>query len=1185
MRLRARGGVEFRVLGPLEVWRGEISLPLGSGKERALLAILLLNANRTVSRDRLVDELWGERAPERAAKSIQTYISRLRKILPTGILRTRPPGYVLELEPEQLDLHRFERLIALGQRALAEGSAGLASVSLGEALALWRGPALAEFRSEPFARGEAARLEELRLLALEARIDADLALGRHADLVGELESLVAHHPLRERFRAQLMMGLYRSGRQAEALAAYQDARHVLVEELGIEPGRGLRELEQAILRQDPALELAPVPARPDAKVSSVDRPAEGSRRGGVFVGRERELAALLSALDDAVSGRGRLVLIGGEPGIGKSRLAEELASRAGDGRGEVLWGRCWEAGGAPPYWPWVQALRSCVRGRSSEELRAELGPGAAEIAELVPDVRQRLPDLGALPAVADPQQARFRLFDSIAGFLMNASRRRPLVLVLEDLNWADEGSLLLLEFVARELADAHVLLIGTYRDIDLSRRHPLSKTLGELARERLFERVLLGGLSHEDVERFIEATCAFAPDQALVRALYTQTEGNPFFVSEVVRLLTEEGALTPEALGTPERWSARIPEGVREVIGRRLERLSGPCNETLTVASAIGREFALDQLARLIDDFSEHRLLEVLEEALAAHVIEELPGPGRYQFTHALIQGTLAGELSLATRARLHARIAEALEELYGAQIEAHAAELAHHFAEAQAILGPEKVARYSALAGEAALTAHAPEQALAHFQLALAAKGDETIDDETAELLFGLGRAQLATLAPHELEPAVTSLRRAFEHYAEAGDVGRAVAVVAYPLPLSLGMAQTKMPELIARGLTLVPRDSLEEGRLLVWHGWFSVFTDADYQAAQRAFQRVLSIAERKGDAALLRKMLANAAFVDAFHLRFPDCLTKGLRASELAQHAGDMHTEMAARRAAAWALAATGEGEQARFHTAAALAHAEKLHESWWLTSTTFSHELLCLYEGDWQGAREMSELGLAAVPQDPRHLALRAALEYELGDHEAGAVYIARLQQVTDSAPPPGPIADHVFLAIVIPLIGRIANADERLDAAEAAAERVLSLPRVAPVMATYARSGLALIAVQKSNANAAKGLYGALEAQRGTANFFIPLTIDRLLGLLAATLGQIDAGLAHLADGLAFCDRAGYRPEYAWTASDYADVLLQRANADDHARAIALHDEALEIAHELGMRPLIERVLARREIMNA
>ena len=206
------------------------------------------------------------------------------------------------------------------------------------------------------------------------------------------------------------------------------------------------------------------------------------------------------------------MVVGGEPGIGKSRLAEEVASRAGAGGAEVLWGRCWEAGGAPPYWPWAQALRSCVRDRGPEQLRRSSAP-------VPPRSPSSFPTCGAaaraaVPAgLADPQQARFRLFDSIASFLKRAGRSRPLVLVLDDLNWADEGSLLLLEFVARELADAHMLLVGTYRDIELSRSHPLSQTLGELARERLFERVLLRGLSHEDVARFVEATWAFAPDR------------------------------------------------------------------------------------------------------------------------------------------------------------------------------------------------------------------------------------------------------------------------------------------------------------------------------------------------------------------------------------------------------------------------------------------------------------------------------------------------------------------------------------------------------------------------------------------------------------------------------------------------------------------------------------------------
>ena len=251
-----------------------------------------------------------------------------------------------------------------------------------------------------------------------------------------------------------MTALYRSDRQAEALAAYQDTRRVLVEELGIEPSPGLRELEQSILRQDPSLVLRPLPAvlaRPPAGPRSVDKRAQEDPPSEVFVGRDRELAALLGALEDAVSGRGRLVVIGGEPGIGKSRLAEELASRATNTGGEVLWGRCWEAEGAPPYWPWVQAIRSYAREADPERLRAELGTGAAEIADVVTDVRERLPDLGPAPGIDDPKIARFRLFESHRHLPEERVRAWHLVLVLDDLHWADEGSLRLLEFVAREL--------------------------------------------------------------------------------------------------------------------------------------------------------------------------------------------------------------------------------------------------------------------------------------------------------------------------------------------------------------------------------------------------------------------------------------------------------------------------------------------------------------------------------------------------------------------------------------------------------------------------------------------------------------------------------------------------------------------------------------------------------------
>ena len=356
--------------------------------------------------------------------------------------------------------------------------------------------------------------------------------------------------------------------------------------------------------------------------------------------------------------------------------------------------------------------------------------------------------------------------------------------------------MLLLEFVVRELSGARLLLIGTYRDVEVSRRHPLSQTLGELTRERLFQRVLLRGLRQEDVGRFIELVAGIIPPAGMVDTVHQQTEGNPLFVTEVVRLLVQERELTPERTGRHQSWTVRIPEGVREVIGRRLDRLSERCNQTLTIASVIGREFSLEQLKPLIDDMNEDRLLEVLEEALATRIIEELPrSVGQYQFTHALIQETLADELSTTRRVRLHARIAEILEELYGDNAEAHAAELAHHFSEAQTVTGTDKLVHYSTLAGERALSAYAWEEAQAHFERALIAKGflitgdEPAMDAEAASLLFGLGRAQVATFQGSQVQDAVATLKRAFDYYAEAGDVAHAVAVAEYPIPVTFSL------------------------------------------------------------------------------------------------------------------------------------------------------------------------------------------------------------------------------------------------------------------------------------------------------------------------------------------------------------------------------------------------------------
>ena len=366
-----------------------------------------------------------------------------------------------------------------------------------------------------------------------------------------------------------------------------------------------------------------------------------------FVGRQRELGELVAALDDAMSGRGRLVMLVGEPGIGKTRTVQELATIAEQRGAQVLWGKCYEGEGAPPYWPWVQPIRAYIQDRDPEHLSSIMDTGASDIAEIVPQLVQKLPDLKPSPALDSPEANRFRLFESVTTFLKSASETQPLVLVLDNLHWADTSSLLLLEFLAPELEESHILILGTYRDVELTRGHPLARSLGELSRQRPFQRVLLRGLAHDDVDKYIEVSFQTETAPELVDAIYEQSEGNPLFVREMVHLLRQD----------EDEWGVRIPEGIREVIGRRLDRLSSECNQTLTMASVIGREFDFEQLSRLMDRPSNDSLLGELEEALGIGVIEEIAGSvNLYQFSHALIQRTLTDELSTTRRVMLHAR-------------------------------------------------------------------------------------------------------------------------------------------------------------------------------------------------------------------------------------------------------------------------------------------------------------------------------------------------------------------------------------------------------------------------------------------------------------------------------------------------------------------------------------------------
>ena len=908
-------------------------------------------------------------------------------------------------------------------------------------------------------------------------------------------------------------------------------------------------------------------------------PVNSRPRGGVFVGRQQEMAELKAALDDAMSGQGHIVMIAGEPGIGKTRTARELTIHAERQGAQVFWGWCYEEGGAPPYWPWVQLVRAYVQQANADQLAAEMGTGAADISEIVAEVRGKLPHLKTPPTL-EPEQARFRLFDSITTFLKNAAQSQPLMLVLDDLHWADRSSLQILEFLAKDIASSRLLLVGTYRDVEVSRRHPLSQTLGNLMRESSvggFQRMQLGSLTQQEVGEFVEASIGVALSQDVRELLHGRTDGNPLFVGEVTR------QIGPEDLTVGGAWANTIPEGIRDAIGRRLERLSEQCSEVLTTASIIGKDFDFRLLNILSGDMSEDQLLQMVDEAVSFHLIEEVPGQmDRYQFSHALIQQTLAEEVSTSRRVRLHARIAEGLEKLYGDDAEAHSAELAHHFAEAQTSTGPDKMVRYSLLAGEQALAAYAWDEALTHFESGLVAR-DITLsgtkaasDDEAAALLFGLSQAQVATLERHQRHEALGSLSRAFDYYAEAGDVSRAVAVAETPMFVMVGEA-TGMTQIVSRALELVPPGSYEAGRLLARHGSLLGLDEGDYAAAQDAFTSALTIAQSQGDVALEVRTLANATQVNLHHGRSQETIETGLRAIELASRIDDPRQEATARYYTSFALAQIGDLEGARRHSTALLALARRLRDRQLLAIAFSANQRLCLLQGEWDSARDYIDGGLALLPKEVRLLAGRATLEYQTGDFGQGRSYLDRLLESV-RLNPPGPTTPYGMLASLIPTVARISGVIDRFEIAKEAADAVLSSPSVAPQNVLLARFALGLMSVQQFDVSAAGVQYSYLETRRGTMGP-ARMAMDRLLALLSQTMGNMDHAMAHFEEALAFCGDGGYRPEMAWTCSDYADALIQRNGQGDSSKAQSLLDESLAIATELGMRPLMERVSDR------
>jgi tetratricopeptide (TPR) repeat protein len=454
-----------------------------------------------------------------------------------------------------------------------------------------------------------------------------------------------------------------------------------------------------------------------------------------FVGREHELADLRTSFDKAIAGRGRVVLIAGEPGIGKTRLADELTCYAESNAARVLWSACWEGAGAPAFWPWMQLLQEYAAGTDSDTLRTQLAHGASVIAQLLPELADRWPDLPPLPPL-DGDHARFRLFAAVTLLLKNAAARQPLLLVLDDLHWGDAASLRLLGFLARDLRDTRLLAVGTYRTSEVPRDRALTDLLGQLPSESV--RLVLGGLNQPEVGRLLALTTGRPAELRLLEATFRATAGNPLFVKELGRLL----ALRPEA------ESLVTPDSVRSTIERRIGHLSEACIDLLTTAAVVGPQFGLEVLRAAVTTSSDEHLMTLIEEAMAAGLVIEVSGAvATYRFVHTLIRDVLYEGLGPARRQRLHRRVGEAIEDRFRSDLEPRLAELAHHFTRAAADGETGKAIEYTIRAGERAFGMLAYEEAADQFRRALDVIALEPPVDprHRGELLLALARAQMS--------------------------------------------------------------------------------------------------------------------------------------------------------------------------------------------------------------------------------------------------------------------------------------------------------------------------------------------------------------------------------------------------------------------------------------------------------
>lgn len=880
-----------------------------------------------------------------------------------------------------------------------------------------------------------------------------------------------------------------------------------------------------------------------------------------FVGRRAELDQLYAAWEAVCTGRGGIVLLAGEPGIGKTRIAEELAAHALEHGAGVLWGRCYEGGGAPAFWPWIQILRTYLRAFGSASLAHEMLFTTAELARLVPEFGVIVPP-GAASSPFDDEEARFRLFDSVTTFFIHAAQAQPMLLLLDDLHWADQPSLLLLQFMAQALQSSPILIVGAYRDVEIGRDHALAKTVAELSRLRACLSIYLDGLPPHDVAHFIDQYIGHAPSAGLVDLVAAGSAGNPFFVMELTHLLARSGVeYTP---------SLTVPPNVRTVIRQRLNRLSSVCNRVLDAAAVFGREFTLPGLIRL-DLSTREPVLAALDEAINTRLIMVHPGnPGRFRFVHALVRETLYDEMPSLERMRLHLKIGAMLEDFYSSSDDTHLDELSYHFAQAAPLSGHEKATEYCVRAGERNMRLLAYEAACADFEraLQLLLLAEQAEPAQRCGLLLALGQAQTrsgetakaqATFA----DAAVIARQMNRPEYLARAALGFAGEVV------TPGLANQRVMTLLTEALAVLG-DSDSDLRVHLLGRLAMEYRYAPFEGLREQLSREA--------VAVARRLARHTTLVFALNARHfailgPDTLEQrtaiSLELAQLAQATGDQELAL---QSLPWRLADLldlGHIHAADDEIATAARLADELGRPLYRWYTGVFRALRALMNGQFAAAEQLAndahtlgrwvQPGAAGVYYSAQMYMLR---------REQGRIQEVEQPLLDIMAQYPAMPVIPCMLSVVYWQVGRSTEAYALL--VRLCADRAAAIPK--DQLWLGALAALAEVASGLSDHTCAATLYELLlpYADRNVV-VGVPICFGAAaayLGCLAAALQRWPEASHHFHAALAMNERLGNRPHLARTQYCYAAMLLEQGNRGGEEAARML-DQAAATAAELGM----------------